>query len=155
MSLEITASPPKIRVTDTNGHVTFDSTNSLFHVTDALQGSVALGYSGAPPHSGTTEHTIGACDVNSTFVRGVMRCTYTGTPFAMFDAGGWFNVGGSFVQVAYVSGIRFWSFKAVAGVVKLVDFIAMHAIQNEFGQVLNTLGGITVHYDLLIGRFSP
>jgi hypothetical protein len=155
LSLLIQASPPKIEVTDTSGHLVLDTSKSLFHVTDTLSGSVALSAWSNPPHNGGTDITIGSCHVGSTFVRGAVRATYTGTAIGMFPTSGWFVLGSTFVQIQNLQGTRFYSFVAAAGTVKLLDRVYIHSITNEFGQVLSGLGSVTLQYYLLVGRFSP
>ena len=155
MSLLIQASPPKIEVTDSDGHPIVDTAKSLFHVTDVLTGTLSLNAWSSPPHNGGADHTLGSCDTNSTFVRAFMRASYTGNPLAIFPQSVWIAAGGSFVQMAFTKGIRFWSFTASGGSVKCLDRIYMHEITNEFGQTLSELGAVTIEYYLLVGRFSP
>lgn len=155
MSLLIQASPPKIEVTDSDGHLIVDTSKSLFHVTDVLTGSVALSAWTNPPHNGGADHSIGSCHSGSTFVRGAVRATYTGTAIGMFPTSGWFVLGSTFVQIACANALRFYSFVASGGNVTLLDRVYIHSITNEFGQVLSSLGSVTLQYHLLVGRFSP
>lgn len=155
MSLLIQASPPKIEVTDSDGHLIVDTSKSLFHVTDVLSGTLALSSWNSPPHNGGQDHTLGSCDSNSTFVRAFVRASYTGNPLAMFPQSVWIASGGSFVQMAMIPGIRFWSFVASAGSVKCIDRVYIHNITNDVGQTLSGLGSVTLEYYLLVGRFSP
>ncbi len=152
MTLRVTASPPEIEVTDEDGHKVLDTDASLFHVTDILQGSQALGQRNAPVNSDAV-HTLGSCHADSTFVRGAMRIN-SSTVF-MPTAGLWFNVGGSFVQLCTGDALRFLTIIASGGVVQLHDTAYIHVIKNGVGQVLSDLPAMTVDYFLYVGRFSP
>ena len=154
MTLTITASPPAIRVTDVDDHMILDTSKSLFHTTDVITGTVSLA-GWTPPSNGARTHYLGSCHPDSTFVRAAMRGTWSGTPYATFPNSGWFNVGASFVHVAYNMGIRFWTIEASGGSVVLTDRCYLHEIKNEVGQVLSELVALDLNYILYVGRFAP
>lgn len=158
MSLQLESvegSPPKIEITDVNGHLIMNTNTSLFHATDYLSGAITLNAWGSPPHNGGADYTIGTCHVDSNFLRASVKITYSGTNLWMFPQSGRFQLSSTFTHIATTQAVRFFSFVIENGVVKLKDRIYSQSVVNEFGQQLGGLPSMGVYFDMYIGRFSP
>ncbi len=155
MSLSITASPPAITVTDTDGHTVLDTgSQKLFYATNRLSGSFSVPTRTTPVNLSAT-YAIGSCDADANFIRGVMKVTgYAGT-----EGGGgvpvniWVNIGGTYVHTQTADYLQSLTFRfASAGVVEAFERSWADTIQNSVGQTF-AMYGYTVSYELFVGGF--
>lgn len=154
MTLEITASPPLIRVTDTDGHEVLNTSEKLFYGSDRITGTKSFATRNTPLNQVNT-FTVGSCHASSTFVRGAMRVTgYVGGGGAWGQpVDRWFSVGGSYVHGCTAAYVHTLHFTASGGVVSLVESVYSAAIYLSTGQGPLPVYGFDVEFDLIVGGF--
>lgn len=157
MSLEITVSPPLIRVTDTDGHVVFNTTEKLFYAraADVVTATITT----AVHNTGTAitdDHYLGSVDASATFVRGKMKVTgYAST--TLQDQGPpinrSYNVSGTYVHLYTMQFMHTFTPFVSGGAVYCREKLVSKLVQNQFGQTFQT-GGVTIQFNLICGQFS-
>jgi len=157
MSLDITVSPPLIRVTDTDGHVVLNTSEKMFYArpVDYVTGTLTTQVRNTGTNI-TVVHTLGSAHPSAAFVRGAMRVTTygsTGINYEGVPVGRWINVSGTYVAAYTGRVMQLFTFRNNGGTVEMVEQLASAQETNAVGQIFQ-IGGITIDYRLICGQFT-
>lgn len=165
MSLE--QHPGYMVVTDTDGAVTLDTRDELFHVLTTLEGTVnipALDWGPADaPDERTATYAVGSVDAGCTHVIGFCKLVYS-SGFSLLPSGVWVSVGGTIlpmvkrfestsgVNASYISSMQALTFELSGGTVVLREETVLS--DNYYAGPNYNLAALAVTYKLFAGTFT-
>jgi len=146
----------EIQMIGSDGVQRWSTADSIFHVTDVLQGSQSFPQR-MTPVTGNSTATLGSCNAAATYVLGYMKLASVGlqagqlSPFPA--VGDWYYVSGTYLGFTGIGDdCCAYTFMASGGVVSLEEQLAVYEVKNSVGQTFN-FPAFTLDYELWIGYF--
>lgn len=165
MSLE--QHPGYMIVTDTNGDVTLDTRDELFHVLTTLEGTVnipELDWGPATiPDERTATYAVGSVDPSCTHVIGFCKLVYS-TGFSLLPSGVWVSVGGTILPMikrfesisgtngTFISSMQALTFELSGATAVLREETVLS--DDYYAGPNSNLAALSVTYKLFAGTFT-